>query len=137
MVNGSATNNQSWVENFKAGLMRNKQWIIACMCAAFVGGLVCAFYFTGRNMNIAVSLASTVISLIFAGAGAILGEKRAGYYVTLAGVLVSAAVYCWGFNDLVRPYEHSIVINNVGSGYALDFKDCDFSNPKLLVCKLP
>ena len=136
MAKVSAASINSKAKRFENWVLRHEDEIVASLWAAMVVGLLISLYFTYRNPALAVALASTVISIIFGAAGVLVGKKPA-MHITLVGILITAGVYVWGFNDLVRPYEHTIAIQGVGMGYTIDSKNCDFSNPKVLACKVP
>ncbi len=114
---------------------RNWGWIVAVLCAALAGGLVIALRFSASNISLAVSLASAVIAIVSGAAGMMLKGKALGF-VTLAGIIITAGVYMWGLKDLARPNEHTISITGVAAGFVIDQKDCDFSDPTKLVCKV-
>ncbi|MDL2189319.1 hypothetical protein P5706_34695 [Pseudomonas sp. ChxA] len=114
---------------------RNWGWIVAVLCAALAGGLVVSLRFSISNTALAVSLASAVIAIIAGAAGMRLKNKALGF-VTLAGIIITAGVFMWGVKDAARPNEHTISITGVEMGFVIDHKDCDFSDPTKLVCKV-
>ena len=91
--------------------------------------------FSVSNTALAVSLASAVMAIIAGAAGMTLKGKALGF-VTLAGILITAGVFMWGVKDAARPNEHTISITGVEMGFVIDHKDCDFSDPTKLVCKI-
>ena len=114
---------------------RNWGWIVAVLCAALAGGLVIALRISASNIALAVSLTSAVIAIVSGAAGMTL-KGKALFFVTLAGVIITAGVYMWGLKDAARPNEHMISITGVEMGFVIDHKDCDFSDPTKLVCKI-
>ncbi|QGT82059.1 hypothetical protein [Pseudomonas coronafaciens] len=123
------------ISKFEMWGERNWGWIVAFLCAALAGGLVISLRFSVSNTALAVSLASAVMAIIAGAAGMTLKDKALGF-VTLAGIIITAGVFMWGVKDAARPNEHTISITGVEMGFVIDHKDCDFSDPTNLVCKL-
>lgn len=123
------------ISKFEMWGERNWGWIVAFLCAALAGGLVIFLRFSVSNTALAVSLASAVMAIIAGAAGMTLKDKALGF-VTLAGIIITAGVFMWGVKDAARPNEHTISITGVEMGFVIDHKDCDFSDPTKLVCKL-
>lgn len=133
MVRETAPSVDSKAKRFENWVLRGEQWIIAGLWAAMVGGLAISLYFTIRNPPMAIAFASTVIGVIFGAAG-VMVEKKHALRIALGGIILAAGVYVWGFEDLVCPYKHIIAIKGVESGYAIDIKNCDFTDQKVFVC---
>ena len=123
------------ISKFEMWGERNWGWIVAFLCAALAGGFVISLRFSVSNTALAVSLASAVMAIIAGAAGMTLKDKALGF-VTLAGIIITAGVFMWGVKDAARPNEHTISITGVEMGFVIDHKDCDFSDPTKLMCKL-
>jgi hypothetical protein len=136
MVMSSEGIKQTRGQRIEASLLRHKGTIIACLWAAMAVGLAISLWFTGRNLPLAVALASTVMALILAAAGMFPKKDVHLGLITLLGMGITVGAFYWGFDDLVHPNAHTITIQGVESGYSVNRTDCDFSAKDSFTCKV-
>lgn len=136
MVTSITETKQTRLQRVEAYLMGNKDWIIACLWAATAVGLLISLWFIGRNLPLAVALASTEMALILAAAGMFPKKDVHLGLITLLGMAITVGAFSWGFNDLVNPNAHTITIQGVQAGYSVNRSDCGFSAKDSFTCKV-
>ncbi|MBP5948040.1 hypothetical protein [Pseudomonas sp. P9(2020)] len=122
-------------QRVEACLTRHKGWIIAGLWAAMAITLGSSLWLSGRNLPLAVAFSSCAMALILAAAGMFPKKNSHLGMITLLGMAITVAAFCWGFSDLVYPNAHTITIQGVESGYSINHVNCDFSAKDSFTCK--
>lgn len=126
---------QTMWQRVEAWLTRNRDWIIALLWAAMIGGLAFSLRISGYNLPLGIALATTIMALILAAAGMFPKKDIQLGLITLLGMAITVGAFALGFKDLMWPNAHTITIQGVESGYSISHVNCDFSAKDSFTCK--